>query len=161
MPLWNFYRCDFSSSSGADNRSPNNSYVWDTATTNWKLRVPADTPIDLTDVDGKLFMQIDTASTENGSNVAASADINILAAAVAGASTAILGGRFDNSTAGAYGIIAAFGDALIKSYAIPSTVLGSAGATNAILPPKIKLRYDNNSTLAGFCSVFVSFRTKA
>ena len=147
--LWKHYRCDFTSSTGQDNQSPVASFEWTRG--QWVRRGRADAPIDLTDAKGRIFMQVDTASTEAGTNNTTSADINILAAAIPDSSTNTLGGRFDSSSLGYFAIVPAFGDNLRKSVNLTSTFADTV--------PIIKLRYDNNTTLAGACSVVISFRT--
>jgi hypothetical protein len=149
MGAWKFYRFDFQSSTGQDNQSPTASYKWEGSV--WSKRSVADRPLDLTDKSGRLFMQIDTVSTQLGANDTTSADINVLGASIPDASTGTIGGKFDSSTLGAFAVVAAFGDALIKSVNISSTFAESI--------PSMRLRYDNNTTKAGYCTVLVSFKT--
>lgn len=97
-------------------------------------------------------MQVDTASTDlQGQNIATSADINILACGVPEASTGVFGGRFDNSSAGYFYMLNGIADNLRKSINITSTFIDTL--------PAFKLRYDRNTTAAGYCTVVVSFKT--
>lgn len=151
--VWKYYRFDFSSSSGKDNRAPDGSYEWELGASNWRQRATPDAPIDISDAErGLVYFQIDTASTENGSNDTTNADINFLGALVAQATTGQLGGRFDNSTAGYFFSVSSIGDSVIKTGVIGYT------SGQGFAPPWMKLRYDNNTTKAGYCSVFVGFK---
>lgn len=144
--MWEFYRFDFSSS-GATGVTPSNSWQWNLGKQGWVKRI-ADAPIDVSDAELPLLIQTDTSSTDLGVNNSTNTDINLVACAVNFASTATLGGRFDNASSGYYTEIKALPDGLINSQAITSC------------PPMFKLRYDNNTTLAGYCTVLVSFRRK-
>lgn len=97
-------------------------------------------------------MQVDTASTDlQGQNAATSADINILACPIPEASTAVFGGRFDSSSLGYFQMVNGIGDNLRKSINLTSTFAETI--------PAFKLRYDRNTTVAGYCTVVISFRT--
>jgi len=144
--MWEYYRFDFNSSGGTG-KSPTNSWQWILGKQDWVKRI-ADAPIDVSDAELPLFIQTDTSSSDLGHNLSTNSDINIAANAVNFASTGTLGGRFDNASSGYYSEIKALPNDLINSQAIVSC------------PPMFKLRYDNNTTLAGFCTVLVSFRRK-
>ena len=149
MPIWKYYRYDFSSSAGADNRPPTNSFEW--VGGEWKRRAIADALLDVTDAQSSVYYQIDTVSTENGNNASSNCDLNFLTSAIPDASTNTMGGKFDNSTAGYYTSSRGFLDGTIKSFNIISTsVFGDTF-------PTLKLRYDNNTTKVGLCSVYISF----
>lgn len=151
MPIWKYYRYDFSSSAGADNQPPTNSFEW--VRGEWKRRARADAPLDVTDAQSSVYFQIDTVSTENGDNASSNCDLNFLTSAVPDASTNTMGGKFDNSTLGYYTSLKNFNDGIIRSLNIISTKL--YGDTF----PTLKLRYDNNTTKVGLCSVYISFAT--
>lgn len=145
--MWEFYRFDFASSTGKTGVVPSNAWQWILGKQGWGKRL-ADAPIDVSDAELPLLIQTDTSSTDLGINLATSTDINLAACAVNFASTGTFGGRFDNASSGYYTEIKALPTGLINSQAIISC------------PPMFKLRYDNNTTLAGFCTVLVSFRRK-
>ena len=149
MPIWKYYRYDFSSSAGADNRPPTNSFEW--VGGEWKRRAIADALLDVTDAQSSVYFQIDTVSTINGDNASSSCDLNFLTSAIPDASTNTMGGKFDSSTAGYYTAVRGFVDGTIRSSNIISTsVYGDTF-------PTLKLRYDNNTTKVGLCSVYISF----
>ena len=151
MGLWKFYRVDFASTGStttANNQTPSNSFEW---TRGQWVRRRADSPIDVSNAISRIFMQIDTASTDIGNNAASSADINILAAAIPDASTGIIGGRFDNSSLGYFQMINGIPDNLRKSVNLTSTFAETL--------PIFKLRYDRNVTsVDSYCSVFIGFK---
>lgn len=145
--LWNYYRFDFTGTTGGTGKAPANSYIWDMATANWKERI-ADAPIDVSDAHYPLFLQIDTASTDVYSNASTNIDINIAGRAVNFGATGTLGCRFDNASSGYFSEIKANPDGLISSMALASS------------PPMIKFRYDDNTTGIGAAHVFLSFKRK-
>ncbi len=153
MPnLWKAYRIDFASTGSTSaglGLTPSASWEW--IGNAWKRRARADSPIDVSDATGRIFMQVDTASTDlQGQNIAASADINVLACAVPEASTAIFGGRFDSSSVGYFFMMNGIADNLRKSINITSTFIDTL--------PTFKLRYDRNTTMSGYCTVCISFK---
>ena len=151
MNIWKYYRYDFESSSGQDNRPPTNSFEW--VGGEWKRRAIADALLDVTDAQSSVYFQIDTVSTINGDNASSSCDLNFLTSAIPDASTNTMGGKFDSSTfAGMVGV-AAFGDNLIKSYNIIGGILYQDTFSS------LRFRYDNNTTRVGYCSIYVSFAT--
>jgi len=149
MGAWKFYRLDFESSTGQDAQSPVKSWEWDFGKNDWKQRGVADAVIDLTDANpaGSFYYQVDTSSTDLGSNLTTSADVNFAGLAVPFGSTAQFGGRIDNGSTGYY----------YEHKAIPNGIIKSVGVTDA--PPAFKVRYDNNTTKAGYCTVLISFKT--
>ena len=150
MNIWKYYRYDFDSSSGQDNRPPTNSFEW--VGGEWKRRAIADALLDVTDAQSSVYFQIDTVSTINGDNASSSCDLNFLTSAIPDASTNTMGGKFDSSTRTSI-TVNSFGDGLIKSTNIISTsVYGDTFSS-------LRFRYDNNTTRVGYCSIYVSFAT--
>lgn len=153
MNLWRYYRVDFASTGSTTTGlglTPSNSWEW--VADGWKRRSRADAPINVSDAKGRIFVQIDTLSTELGSNVATSADLNVAGAPVAEASTGTLGGRFDNSSLGYFQMITGIGDGIRISRNLSSSFMET-------IPPLIRFRYDRNTTVAAYSSVFISFKT--
>ncbi len=145
--LWSYYRFDFSESTGGTAKVPKNSYEWDMATADWKLRI-ADAPIDLSDAFSPVSVQIDTASTDVYANNSTNIDINIAGRAVNFGTTSLLGCRYDNASSGYYWEEKLIADGLIKTFALTTA------------PPMIKFRFDDNTTGIGAAHVFLSFKRK-
>ena len=153
MGSWQFYRVNFASTGSTTQGlglTPASSWKWDNE--EWARRNRADAPIDVTDKSGRIFLQVDTASTDlQGQNAATSADVNFLACAVPAASTGVFGGRFDSSSLGYFYMLNAIGDNLRKSVNVSSTFSDTV--------PAFRVRYDRNTSNAGYCTVFISFKT--
>ena len=151
MNIWKYYRYDFESSSGQDNRPPTNSFEW--VGGEWKRRAATNSSLDVSEAKYPIYLQIDTVSTDIGNNLTTNADINIYSSAIPDASTNTMGGKFDSSTfAGMVGV-AAFGDNLIKSH----NIIGGIFYQDTF--SSLRFRYDNNTTRVGYCSIYVSFAT--
>ena len=140
---WKHYRLDFNTTGTA--KAPTSSFEWDAADFGWRRRIPADKAIDLSDAYDYIQYQMDTASTDIANNTATSVDINWYSVPVENSSTATMGGRFDTTV-------------WTSTSGVSDGARRTITATN---PPRaIRGRMDNNTTLAGYMSVFVSFKTK-
>lgn len=147
MGHWQYYRFDFSATGGTNN-IPDASWEWDEGANSWRRRGVIDRPIDLSDADDNILIQIDTASTDLGQNNSTNTDINFAIAPVASASTGTFGGRFDSNASGYFHEEKTIPDGIRKSFAL----------TNSI--PSLRLRYDNNGSSSGYCTAFVSFQRR-
>lgn len=141
------YRFDFSSSGNTTNfRVPDASYRWDVKN-GWVRRVPVNAPLQTMDID-VLNLQIDKASTDIGANAAVVGRIAILGAAIDTLTTSTFGGKFDTGSSNSY-----FG-----VYASSTVASGRRSVAVSNPPQSVRFAYNNNSTLASYCTLFVSFR---
>jgi hypothetical protein len=156
--MWQYYRFDFESSTGVTGKPPVRSWEFDFVKLAWKSRTK-DAIVDMSDIEeSSFYYQVDTSSSDNnasttGPNGTTSTDINFagipvpyLASNTTGAGS--LGGRQDSGSTGYYYEDTGIPDGIIKSVAVTPTF------------PAFKLRYDNNTTKIGLCTVFISFNTK-